>query len=257
MKILAIEASGPVAGAALHNGEKLLGEMSLQTGLNHSVTLMPLVEELLARTGTQTSELTAIALTAGPGSFTGLRIGAATAKGLAFALSVPVVPVSTLDSLACNLPFANGLVCPLMDARKGQVYAALYRCGSGRPVRVLEPEALALPDFLAKIPEGEPVVFLGDGAYANRGAIEAIRPENTAFAPETLGFQKASSTAQLAVWRCKEEGEEASVSSADLRLTYLRKSQAEKQRDEAEANGLMDALKSGTLVQRLKERGLS
>ena len=158
MKILAIEASGKVAGCALLEGgagpeeDVLLGEFSLQTGLTHSETLMPMLEKLLEGLKTDIHEVDCLALTGGPGSFTGLRIGAAAVKGLAFALDKPIIPVPTTEALAANLFMYEGdLVCPIMDARRGQVYTGLYRFENGKLKTAVGQQAVPLEDILALI----------------------------------------------------------------------------------------------------------
>ena len=144
MRILAIEASAKVAGAAFLESGRILAEQMVNGPLTHSETLMPMVAEVLRQAGRQPEEIDIIAVTNGPGSFTGLRIGAATAKGMALGLGIPVLPVPTLEALAFNVQSWPGLVVPMMDARRGQVYSAVYLQGQCvRPAEAIAPEALA------------------------------------------------------------------------------------------------------------------
>ena len=140
MKILAIEASGPVAGCALLEDGTLTAEYSVQYKKKHSQSLVPMLNEMKEMLDLDLSSIDFIAVTAGPGSFTGLRIGAATVKGLGLALDKPVLPVPTVDSLACGLYGTDRVICPLMDARRQQVYTGIYENKDG--LRILEPQCV-------------------------------------------------------------------------------------------------------------------
>jgi tRNA threonylcarbamoyladenosine biosynthesis protein TsaB len=161
MRMLAVETSTMTGSAALLDGARIVGESILDVALTHSERLMAIVDRLLQDCGWTADRLEALAVSIGPGSFTGLRVGIATVKGLALALDLPIAAVPTLDALASNLPFADAAVCPILDARKSEVYLSLYRTGDGRPQR--------LWDYLALPPEGAaqrltaPVIVLGDG----------------------------------------------------------------------------------------------
>ena len=241
MKILALEASGKVAGCALWQDDALLGEISLQNGLTHSQTLMPMVDDLFRSLDMEISCVDAVAVTSGPGSFTGLRIGAATVKGLAYALNVPVIPVPTLECLAAGL-YMDGidsgdcLVCPIMDARRGQVYTGIYRYRDGKPVPLIKTRAAAIEELL-DILEGlkpETVIFTGDGIPVFRQLLlDRQGSMKFRFAPPHLSRQRAAATAYLAMERYKERGEEAFVSAERFRPEYLRLSQAERERNAA------------------------
>ena len=174
MKILAIEASGPVAGCALLEDETLTAEYSVQYKKKHSQSLVPMLNEMKEMLDLDLSSIDFIAVTAGPGSFTGLRIGAATVKGLGLALDKPVLPVPTVDSLACGLYGTDRVICPLMDARRQQVYTGIYENKDG--LRILEPQCVtALTEITGKLNElGREVIFLGDGVPVNE---EALRDE--------------------------------------------------------------------------------
>lgn len=234
MKILAIEASGLVAGCALVTDGLLTGDYNIQFKKTHSQTLLPMVDELRRLTDLDLKTLDAIALTKGPGSFTGLRIGAATAKGMGLALEIPLIPVPTVDSLAFNLFGTDALVCPLMDARRQQVYTGIYEeetehtCLRGQcavPVREI------IEDLNGR---GRKVIFLGDGAPVYRKVIEEEMRVPYQFAPAHLSRQRAASCAVLAARMYEQLGEACLVSADDFRPEYLRQSQAERERAEKE-----------------------
>jgi tRNA threonylcarbamoyladenosine biosynthesis protein TsaB len=166
MKILALESATLAGGAALLDGERLVGETTLSIALTHSERMMAVVDRLLSDCGWSPRDLEGLAVSIGPGSFTGLRVGVATMKGLALALDLPVAPVPTLDALAATLPFAAAPVCPLLDARKGEVYCSLYRWQGNAMARQWDYLALA-PDVAAARLDG-PVIVLGDGVVTCR-----------------------------------------------------------------------------------------
>lgn len=166
MRLLALETATLAGGAALLDDGRLIGESRLNIALTHSERLMAVVDRLLQDCGWEASSLRALAVSIGPGSFTGLRVGAATAKGLALALDLPVAPVPTLDALAATLPFADAPVCPLLDARKGEVYCSLYRWNGTAMAR--EWDYLALSPAAAAARLEAPVIVLGDGVAACR-----------------------------------------------------------------------------------------
>src|SRR5215471_18827853 len=161
MKLLAVESATLSGGAALLDDDRLLGEITLNIAITHSERLLAAVDRLVADCGLVPADLDALAVSVGPGSFTGLRVGLATVKGLAMALDLPVAPVPTLDALAARLPFADAPVCPILDARKGEVYLSLYRW-DGQAMR-RECEYLALSPRAAAERLKPPVIVLGDG----------------------------------------------------------------------------------------------
>jgi tRNA threonylcarbamoyladenosine biosynthesis protein TsaB len=166
MKILALESATLAGGAALLDGERLIAETTLSIALTHSERMMAVVDRLLADCGWEPKQLEGLAVSVGPGSFTGLRVGIATAKGLALALGLPIAPVPTLDALAATLPFAAAPVCPLLDARKGEVYCSLYRWKEQAMIREWEYLAIAPAEAAARLTA--PVIVLGDGVAACR-----------------------------------------------------------------------------------------
>ena len=230
MKILAIEASGPVAGCALLEDGTLTAEYSVQYKKKHSQSLVPMLNEMKEMLDLDLSSIDFIAVTAGPGSFTGLRIGAATVKGLGLALDKPVLPVPTVDSLACGLYGTDRVISPLMDARRQQVYTGIYENKDG--LRILEPQCVtALTEITGKLNElGREVIFLGDGVPVNEEALRDEMKVPYLIAPAHLNRQRAASTAVRAAQIYAEKGEEALVSADDFRPEYLRVPQAERER---------------------------
>ena len=230
MKILAIEASGPVAGCALWEDGTLTAEYSVKYKKKHSQSLVPMLDEMREMIDLDLSGIDFIAVTSGPGSFTGLRIGAATVKGLGLALDKPVLPVPTVDSLACNLYGTDRLICPLMDARRQQVYTGIYENRDG--LNVLRPQCVtALADIVEELNQlGREVIFLGDGVPVNEKALAELMKVPYLLAPAHLNRQRAAATAVRAAQIYEEKGQEALVSSDDFRPEYLRVPQAERER---------------------------
>ena len=232
MKILAIEASGPVAGCALWEDGTLTAEYSVQYKKKHSQSLVPMLDEMREMIDLDLSGIDFIAVTSGPGSFTGPRIGAATVKGLGLALDKPVLPVPTVDSLACNLYGTDRLICPLMDARRQQVYTGIYENRDG--LNVLHPQCVtALADIAEELNQlGREVIFLGDGVPVNEKALGDLMKVPYYLAPAHLNRQRAAATAVRAAQIYEEKGEDALVSSDDFRPEYLRVPQAEREHGE-------------------------
>lgn len=233
MKLLAIDSSGLVASVALQVDDILVGEYTIHNKKTHSQTLLPMIADMLAMADVDKHELDAIAVAAGPGSFTGLRIGASTAKGLAQVLDIPIVPVSTLMGLAYNLQ-GSGLVCPLMDARRSQAYYCIYKCEGPVPTELCEEGAEPIETILDRLSEhaGE-VAFVGDGVPVFADAIREGLGERARFAADPVRYQRASSIAALGHIFLKK-GSSHLVSAQDFAPVYLRKSQAEREREEAE-----------------------
>ncbi|MCR4691152.1 MAG: tRNA (adenosine(37)-N6)-threonylcarbamoyltransferase complex dimerization subunit type 1 TsaB [Lachnospiraceae bacterium] len=233
MLLAAIESSGQVASVAILRDETLVAEYSIDYKKTHSTTLLPMLEEIVERTEIQLSDLDAIAVSSGPGSFTGLRIGSATAKGLGLALDIPLVEVPTLEALAYQFFGSPQLICPMMDARRGQVYTGLYRFSEKGELTTIFPQAaIQAEQIIEKINEmGESVVFLGDGVGVYRQLIEEKCKVSYLFAPPHMIKQRAGALAALAAVYLKE----GKTISADLhKPEYLRLSQAERERMERE-----------------------
>ena len=229
MKILAIESAALVASAALTDENVTLAEMTLNVKLTHSQTLLPMIDELFAKTELDPADLDAIAVSAGPGSFTGLRIGAATAKGLGMAWGKPLIAVPTLDAMAFGCWGSRFLICPIMDARRSQVYNGLYRFDeAGEMVRLAGPRALGMKELLEELKtQAEPVLFLGDGVPVFENEIQAALGKMALFAPASAARQRAAAVAALGR-KLLERGE--CVSAAGFAPFYLRISQAERER---------------------------
>lgn len=230
MKLLAIESAALVASAALSEDGAVSAEITLNTKLTHSQTLLPIIDELFARTEWQPEDLDGIAVSAGPGSFTGLRIGAATAKALGLAWGKPLIAVPTLDAMAFSLWGSRFLICPIMDARRAQVYTGLYRFEADGTFKVLEKSAaLSLEERLDGLrARGETVVFLGDGVPVFRKTIEGSLGGQALFAPSHVSRQRAAAVAALGA-ELLARGE--TVTPAAFAPFYLRISQAERERN--------------------------
>ncbi|MBS4960395.1 MAG: tRNA (adenosine(37)-N6)-threonylcarbamoyltransferase complex dimerization subunit type 1 TsaB [Clostridiales bacterium] len=228
MKILAIEASGLVASVALIENDKLVAEYTINNKLTHSQTIMPMIEEICNLTELELSTIDYIACSSGPGSFTGLRIGAATAKGLALGLNIPVIPVPTLDALAYNIFDTQCLICPIMDARRQQVYTAIYEWKEDDLCCISDPAALPIDEIIQKAESfGRKIVFLGDGVPVYRKRL--LEQENFVLAPANCNMQKASSVAALGQVIAKKGNWVKGDAFAPI---YLRKSQAERELEE-------------------------
>jgi len=221
MRILGIETATLTGGAALLDGERVIGESTLSVALTHSERLMAVIDRLLEDCRWQAGDLEAIAVSAGPGSFTGLRVGMATAKGLALALELPVVAVPTLDALAAGLPWADAPVCPVLDARKGEVYASCYRWRGGAAAREWEYLAVAPAELARRLPR--PVILLGDGLAALAPHLGELGAD-ARVAPPARRLPSAALVAQLgAVRLAAGPGDPADA----LVPIYVRPSEAE------------------------------
>ncbi len=225
MLILAFESTAKAASAALVRDGKLVSQYSQCSGLTHSRTLLPMGEDMLKNAELTLGDVDLLAVAHGPGSFTGVRIGVSMVKGLAWAADKPCVGVSTLEAMAWHGLAAGGLICPVMDARRSQVYNALFRMEDGRPVRLTEDRPIALTELAEELRAYKERVFLvGDGAELSFRTLSALGLPCD-LAPENLRMQSAWGVAMAAM--DKEPG------SADSLLpVYLRLSQAERERQE-------------------------
>ena len=229
MKILGIDSSGMVAGAAIVEDGVTIAEYTVNFKKTHSETLLPMVEEILSMTETGIDTVDAIAVAAGPGSFTGLRIGAATAKGLAVAVECPGIAVPTCHALAMNLWGTNRLVCPIMDARRNQVYTAIYRFQDEKLVPLTEQMALDIAELSERLNKmGEPVIFTGDGCPVFEDRLKELMQVPYLFAPAHANRQRAAAVAALGAEYFAEGRYE---NADDMKPIYLRKSQAERERE--------------------------
>lgn len=232
MKVLALDSSGLVASVALTDGDVLVAEYTTDYKKTHSQTLLPMLDEIRRMVELDLKTIDVIGVAAGPGSFTGLRIGSATAKGLGLALGVPLAAIPTMDALACNLYGCEKLICPMMDARKEQVYTGLYsferQDGSLALQRILPQCTMSAVEVIEKVNQlGREVIFLGDGAAAYRTVIETRICVPCSFAPASCNRQRAASVAVLAA-QYAAQGE--LVEAAAFAPEYLRLSQAERSR---------------------------
>ncbi len=229
MKLLVIDTSGPVCGVAVMEDEKVLCEYTAQNRNTHSANLMPMAEAALQSARKTIGEMDAVAAVTGPGSFTGVRIGVATAKGLAHGAGIPCIPVNALEALSLSAGSFDGVICPIQDARAGQVYGAAFRNGE----RLTADEPLKLEAFLEKILTfGERFLFLGDGAPVHREKILDILGEKAVFAPAHLNYLRPSAAGILALHSEKR------TDYLNLQATYLRPPNAQKNKKLLEAMGI-------------------
>ena len=225
MLILALDSTATVASVALCRDEKTLALFTVKNGNTHSETLLPMVESVLKCTGTTPAEIDLFACSVGPGSFTGVRIGTATIKGLAFSREVSCLGVSTLEALAENAVPYKGLICPVMNARRGQVYNALFTYENGTLVRKCEDRAISVADLEEELLQtGLPFVLVGDGVSEFLRLAQKTAPEAIS---ELQVDQCATSVAKVALRR-HFNGERGTCN--DLNPTYLRMPQAERER---------------------------
>lgn len=234
MKILALDSSGLVASVAIVTEEALLAEYTVNYKKTHSQTLLPMLDEIVRMVELDIKEVDAIAVAAGPGSFTGLRIGSATAKGLGLALNKPIVAVPTLDGLAYNMFGTSHLICPMMDARRNQVYTGLYEFKQGEFHTLKQQTAVAVEEIIKEINGlGREVFFLGDGVAAYREVIQEITEISYQFAPAHMNRQRAGAIGALGIELLKKGQVEAADQHEPV---YLRLSQAERERAEKQSN---------------------
>lgn len=233
MKILALDSSSNVASVAVMDGSTLIGEYSTNHKKTHSQTLMPMVEDLLQAVEMDVADIDLFAVSNGPGSFTGLRIGLATAKGLAHACEKPLLGVSTLEAMAYNLPHCAGLVVPILDARRDQVYTAVYAWRGGALHTHTAPCAVSITELLEILQQtGREAVFLGDGVARFGAQIQDTLGPLARFAPGSVALQRASSVAVAAYASYQQSGARTCYTVAPV---YLRKSQAEREYEEKHA----------------------
>ena len=229
MLILAFETSAKAASAALLEEKKLLGEAYQNTGLTHSQTLMVMAQNLLAQCGKTVEDVSAVAVAAGPGSFTGVRIGVAAAKGFAWGREIPCYGVSTLEAMAEGLGIYQGYVCPCMDARRSQVYNALFYVNHGSLSRIREDRAISLSELGEELKNlKEPIFLVGDGSNLCYNTLLESVP-NLVLPGEHRMHQRASGVA-LAAAKLVSAGAPGDANA--LTPNYLRLSQAERERAE-------------------------
>ncbi len=225
MKVLAIETSGIVASAAVVENGKTVGELTANYKMTHSQTIMPIIDSILTLTQTDIKSIDYIACSRGPGSFTGLRIGVATAKGLAHGLNKPVIPVPTLAALAYNIFNTECLVCPIIDARRQQVYSSVFCWENGAMKTVFDESVQNINELTETLKSlKKDVIFLGDGVPIYKEKL--MECDDFYFAPANCNLQRAASVAALAEILVRENKH---VCGFDFSPVYLRKSQAERE----------------------------
>lgn len=225
MKILGIDAATQVAGVGIVDETKVIAEGWLNTGKTHSQRLLPLLDSLLQNSQITWDDIHGLAVTVGPGSFTGLRIGLATVQGLAQVLRKPVAGIVSLDALAENVAGVSGLVCPILDARKNEVYTALYRSEEDRMIR-LSPYQAINPEVLLKelVSLDEKVTFLGDAVPVFQDLIKGVLGERAFFAPLTRNLLRGVEVAALGMKKFQQGQAE---NYFEIKPFYLRPSEAE------------------------------
>ncbi len=230
MKILAIETSSLVASVAILTDDIITAEYTMNHKVTHSQTLMPMIDEIIKRTETVIEDIDAIAVSAGPGSFTGLRIGSATAKGLGQALNIPLIHVPTLDAMAYNAFGYDGIICPIMDARRSQVYTGIYSFEGADLKTHQESTAISIMDLVEQLNSMKrKVLFIGDGIPVFTEFIKENADFEYCFAPANMNRQRAASVAMLgALYYTQGHIEQPEEHLPE----YLRVSQAERERAE-------------------------
>lgn len=222
MNILAIDTSSPVASAAVMADGVLAGEYVISNGKTHSQIIIPLISDMLNKVGMTINDIDVFSTSLGPGSFTGLRIGVATAKSFAQAMGKEIIGISALSGLCANVSCCEDvLICPIMDARRGNVYNAIYKNG----IEIKSDRLINLNDVLDEV-SGQKTIFLGDGVIKHKETIERAMGDKAVFAPAHLNIQKASSIAYLANIRA-EKGDFDNLYSVEP--IYVRASQAERE----------------------------
>lgn len=215
--ILSFDSSAVTASAALTDGDKIINSAFINAGLTHSETLLPMIKSVM--NGYSFKDLEAIAITAGPGSFTGVRIGVATAKGLAFDNDIDCISVSTLEAIAYNFTDKNAIVCAVMDARRMQFYNALFEVKDGTVKRLCDDRAISLEDLSVQLSAFDEVIIAGDGAKL---CFDNLSLDNIKLADDERIYQNAVAVSKAAKNKKR-------ISAASLMPVYLRQSQAERE----------------------------
>lgn len=232
MRVLAIDSSGLTATVAIVEDDTTIAEFTINYKKTHSQTLLPMIDEMVKMVEADLNTIDAIAVAGGPGSFTGLRIGSATAKGLGLALGKPLIHIPTADAMAYSIYGCEDIICPIMDARRNQVYTGIYQM-DGDKLQVLEAQMAVEIDELAKklCTYGKPVIFLGDGVPVHKDRLEKelMTNHDIAFAPAHMNQQRAAAVGMLGIQYYKEGKTETAM---EHKPDYLRVSQAEREREE-------------------------
>ena len=230
MKLLAIDTSGPVCGVAILTEAGIAYECAAVNKLTHSTNLMPMVEAAFAATGLTVQDMDRIAVVTGPGSFTGVRIGVSTAKGLAHGAGKPCVAVDALEAMAAGVGEFSGIICPIQDARAGQVYGAAFSAGEVRPDRLMEDTPLKVEEYVAAIQSmGDRFLFLGDGMPVQKAKLQALLGDAAVFATPQQAFLRPAAVAYLGSLATEE------MDYLELMPMYLRAPNAERNKRLTEA----------------------
>lgn len=230
MKLLAIDTSGPVCGVAILTEAGIAYECAAVNKLTHSTNLMPMVEAAFAATGLTVQDMDRIAVVTGPGSFTGVRIGVSTAKGLAHGAGKPCVAVDALEAMAAGVGEFSGIICPIQDARAGQVYGAAFSAGEMRPDRLMEDTPLKVEEYVATIQSmGDRFLFLGDGMPVQKAKLQALLGDAAVFATPQQAFLRPAAVAYLGSLATEE------MDYLELMPMYLRAPNAERNKRLTEA----------------------
>lgn len=223
MLVLSLDTATLVSSVAIASEDRLLAELTTQTRLTHSETLMPHIKDVLELASVTKEKIDGVAVSIGPGSFTGLRIGLATAKAICYALNVPIIAVPTLEAMAARFPFSGAEIYSLMDAQKGNVYRAVYSWQNGAPLCIREIEVMPFEAVLDECAaDNTPIIMTGD--IVQRKTAKLILPENVTVAPPTMVMPRAAETAFLGI---KKLAEGKVDNLMDLEPLYVRRSEAE------------------------------
>jgi len=230
MNLLAMDTSGPVAGVSIIKNDQVVYEAMAVNQFTHSVSMMPMVEEALNHAGMTLQEMDALAVTVGPGSFTGVRIGVSTVKGMAHGANKPCIPVDALEAMAYSAPCFEGVVCPIQDARAGQVYGAAFKWENGSIQRLMPDTAIMLEEYLEQLKRlGQRFWFTGDGLIRYRDAIAAAMGDQGLFAPAAMSYLRPACAAAAALAHQSD-----AVDYLTLAPLYLRAPQAQRERERRE-----------------------
>lgn len=237
MRILSIDSATEAATCSVIEDDKLLGEITFNYKKQHSVILMTIIDNLLKNINKTINDIDGFVVSKGPGSFTGLRIGMATIKGLSQGTNKPFVSISSLDALAYNLAYTDGIICPILNALRGNVYTALYSFNNNKLERLTEYMVISLEELLSLLKEkNTSVTFIGDGVPLFKDSIKLSIP-NVKFAPTSLNVVKASALAELGLEKLLEGEYDDLYTSAPI---YIRKSQAEREYEKRTGKDIND-----------------
>ncbi|MCT4612703.1 MAG: tRNA (adenosine(37)-N6)-threonylcarbamoyltransferase complex dimerization subunit type 1 TsaB [Clostridia bacterium] len=232
MKVLALDTASKVSTVAIIEDNKLIGEFTVNSSKTHSKMLMPIIDEVLKYTETELDEIDYIAVSSGPGSFTGLRIGAATVKGIAHGKNIPIIGVPTLDGLAHNVIYTDMYICPIIDAKRNEVFAAIYKSNKEKINMISEHELINIDELMFKLEElDSDIIFVGDAVEVQQDRIKELLGEKAIFGMHTVNMQKASSIG-LAAFEYIDQG--IVNNYINFEPIYLKKSQAEIEREDNE-----------------------